>query len=637
CKVKVPAVKKLTVHRAPNVLTISLKRFDFHRFMGSKINKDVRYPEILDLHPYMSQKTGGPIMYRLYAVLVHHGYSCNSGHYYCYVRAPNEAWYCMNDSSITQSNIKTVLDQEAYILFYIKSNMKTTNSFKEKTAQPATQVKFTNTLPSSSLVNSVSNPTTGAIGKSIVRLKPQPVTTPKEIKPAKLFSTSESSPRPTTIPVPSKRDKIQFNITMKPKQNNQSTVRNEETKAKTSDVAATNKVLVAYTSDSDDSWDEYDETVARLSNLPTREIKQKQHHSVNSTNSDVTQVDNVEKEKTTEQSSIKIEKKTESTAKQTLNVTISPKEDNDLRGVNDEKVEKDKGMKPPNFLSPIGKTSSNVLSRMQHVAQSSPLKLTLNKVNKVNATSHAWRVSDLESQISPSLASDSSNHSLNSTGSDWQVIDKKDAPCTPKVPEYSHPGWKVTTPEEHTECKKRERITETDEEPKKYTLEDSKSPANCKHEHDNVQKMQEPESCYQSEVVTHNRNGHIKRENIDKSCENSETTVNGHNEKRMNGNEHRHKRKWKKDCVDEHDLVKRRKDNETEYDKKSTLLNGNGHHHKKHKKHKKLKKKKSKHRHSHYDDSDSDKEYRREKRKKKTKHESGEESAKEKKTHKGQY
>ena len=40
-------------------------------------------------------------MYHLHAVLVHAGHSCNSGHYYCYVKAPNQTWYCMNDSHVS--------------------------------------------------------------------------------------------------------------------------------------------------------------------------------------------------------------------------------------------------------------------------------------------------------------------------------------------------------------------------------------------------------------------------------------------------------------------------------------------------------------------------------------------------------
>lgn len=44
------------------------------------------YPEFLNIRPYMSQNNGDPVMYGLYAVLVHSGYSCHAGHYYCYVK-----------------------------------------------------------------------------------------------------------------------------------------------------------------------------------------------------------------------------------------------------------------------------------------------------------------------------------------------------------------------------------------------------------------------------------------------------------------------------------------------------------------------------------------------------------------------
>lgn len=44
------------------------------------------YPEFLNIRPYMSEPKGDPITYGLYAVLVHSGYSCNAGHYFCYVK-----------------------------------------------------------------------------------------------------------------------------------------------------------------------------------------------------------------------------------------------------------------------------------------------------------------------------------------------------------------------------------------------------------------------------------------------------------------------------------------------------------------------------------------------------------------------
>uniref|UniRef100_A0A8C5VMW8 Ubiquitin carboxyl-terminal hydrolase n=1 Tax=Microcebus murinus TaxID=30608 RepID=A0A8C5VMW8_MICMU len=118
CKKKVPASKRFTVHRASNVLTLSLKRFA--NFSGGKITKDVGYPEFLNIRPYMSQNAGEPVMYGLYAVLVHSGYSCHAGHYYCYVKASNGQWYQMNDSLVHSSNVKVVLNQQAYVLFYLR-------------------------------------------------------------------------------------------------------------------------------------------------------------------------------------------------------------------------------------------------------------------------------------------------------------------------------------------------------------------------------------------------------------------------------------------------------------------------------------------------------------------------------------
>ncbi|NWI55153.1 UBP42 hydrolase, partial [Calyptomena viridis] len=118
CKKMVPASKRYTIHRSSNVLTISLKRFA--NFTGGKINKDVKYPEYLDLRAYMSQSIGEPLIYALYAVLVHSGFNCNAGHYLCFIKAGNGLWYRMNDASVELSDIKTVLNQQAYVLFYIR-------------------------------------------------------------------------------------------------------------------------------------------------------------------------------------------------------------------------------------------------------------------------------------------------------------------------------------------------------------------------------------------------------------------------------------------------------------------------------------------------------------------------------------
>ncbi|XP_043945603.1 ubiquitin carboxyl-terminal hydrolase 42 [Protopterus annectens] len=119
CKQMVAATKGFTVHRAPNVLTLSLKRFaDFY---GTKIQKDVKYPEYLNIRPYMSKSVGEPVIYELYAVLVHKGTHCHSGHYYCCVKNTQGEWIRLNDSLVSPVDIRSVLNRQAYVLFYIRT------------------------------------------------------------------------------------------------------------------------------------------------------------------------------------------------------------------------------------------------------------------------------------------------------------------------------------------------------------------------------------------------------------------------------------------------------------------------------------------------------------------------------------
>ncbi|XP_051625628.1 ubiquitin carboxyl-terminal hydrolase 42-like [Manacus candei] len=118
CEKNVATTKRFTVHCAPKVLTVCLKRFDC--FTGGKISKVVEYPEYLDLRPYMSQADGEALLYSLYAVLVHSGVSCHGGHYFCYTKASNGLWYRMDDESVQLRSIDTVLRQQAYLLFYAR-------------------------------------------------------------------------------------------------------------------------------------------------------------------------------------------------------------------------------------------------------------------------------------------------------------------------------------------------------------------------------------------------------------------------------------------------------------------------------------------------------------------------------------
>ena len=80
-------------------MTLHLKRFN--NFLN-KINRHIKFPNELQLSNFSSEKNEEQIncMYDLFAILIHSGNSCNSGHYYCFVKNSDKMWYCMNDSQV---------------------------------------------------------------------------------------------------------------------------------------------------------------------------------------------------------------------------------------------------------------------------------------------------------------------------------------------------------------------------------------------------------------------------------------------------------------------------------------------------------------------------------------------------------
>ena len=116
CKKPVLAEKQFTIHEAPTVLTIHLKRFSP---MGRKIGHPIRYDETLSLQPYMSDGAFGP-SYSLYGVICHAGGGPNSGHYYAHIKDSLGAWYEMNDESVTRLGTPPLSLKNAYVLFYTR-------------------------------------------------------------------------------------------------------------------------------------------------------------------------------------------------------------------------------------------------------------------------------------------------------------------------------------------------------------------------------------------------------------------------------------------------------------------------------------------------------------------------------------
>ncbi|KAL3677976.1 hypothetical protein R1sor_020932 [Riccia sorocarpa] len=121
CNDYVKARKRLTLHEAPNILTVALKRFQSGKF--GKLNKRVTFPEVLDMTSYMSEKGDRPPPYLLYAVVVHVDMLNASffGHYICYVKDAQGTWYKIDDSKVKEVDVEKVMSQKAYMLFYMRS------------------------------------------------------------------------------------------------------------------------------------------------------------------------------------------------------------------------------------------------------------------------------------------------------------------------------------------------------------------------------------------------------------------------------------------------------------------------------------------------------------------------------------
>ncbi|KAI0559946.1 Ubiquitin carboxyl-terminal hydrolase [Gracilaria domingensis] len=117
CRSLVDAHKRFSVRRAPNVLTLHLKRFDRTR----KDSRFISFPETLDLAPYMyGRPNEATAKYKLSALLIHQGTSRQFGHYYAYVRSANGTWCLKDDSTSRTTDLSTVMKQKAYLLFYTR-------------------------------------------------------------------------------------------------------------------------------------------------------------------------------------------------------------------------------------------------------------------------------------------------------------------------------------------------------------------------------------------------------------------------------------------------------------------------------------------------------------------------------------
>ncbi|KAI8008614.1 Ubiquitin carboxyl-terminal hydrolase 15 [Camellia lanceoleosa] len=121
CSAYVRARKQLSIHEAPNILTIVLKRFQEGSY--GKINKCITFPDMLDMVPFMTGTDDIPPLYLLYAVVVHLDTlnASFSGHYVSYVKDMQGNWFRINDTEVQSVPMSQVMSEGAYILFYMRS------------------------------------------------------------------------------------------------------------------------------------------------------------------------------------------------------------------------------------------------------------------------------------------------------------------------------------------------------------------------------------------------------------------------------------------------------------------------------------------------------------------------------------
>lgn len=157
CDAYVKALKRLTVHQAPNILTIALKRFQTGRF--GKLNKRVTFPETLDLSPYVSGKGNGLLIYKLYAVVVHVDMLNASffGHYVCYVKDLHGSWYRIDDFKVKRVDLEDVLSERAYMLLYSRVSVRPPSAVADSPTSAVKKVAKYDFNHSTSLVHNQSH------------------------------------------------------------------------------------------------------------------------------------------------------------------------------------------------------------------------------------------------------------------------------------------------------------------------------------------------------------------------------------------------------------------------------------------------------------------------------------------------
>jgi len=120
CNQKVTASRRICLRSLPNLLLLTLRRFDFDMdtMTRMKLNSYCEFPLTLDMEPYtvegvLRKEQGGDLderlgvvrapeeyyQYSLRGIIIHLG-SAEAGHYYSYVKTEEQGWVEFNDTAV---------------------------------------------------------------------------------------------------------------------------------------------------------------------------------------------------------------------------------------------------------------------------------------------------------------------------------------------------------------------------------------------------------------------------------------------------------------------------------------------------------------------------------------------------------
>ena len=200
CQVAKPAVKVMSMWRAPPVLCLHLKRFKMDFVTREKLNTLVSFPEVLNVAEFVAGDELPKSDYQLVGVCNHVG-GLSGGHYTAYCKVGG-VWYDLDDRSAAPVSESSIVSPSAYVLYYVQKGLLDLNLPPLDATHEGEE-----TAPAASSSSSVaskdapSTPSSTTPHHSAVGAFPSPMDDPVTKKVKSVESSSNTTRHDTNVPV----------------------------------------------------------------------------------------------------------------------------------------------------------------------------------------------------------------------------------------------------------------------------------------------------------------------------------------------------------------------------------------------------------------------------------------------------